>query len=808
MDTLFKSDVALAMYGGGMVPPASTPAALNSSRSPAAPSQYGIQPPPVAASKSNPPSPPHRAKASRQGSVADASVILAANAGSDTHVPGPADHVAPPRTAASGSPSHVSLAQRRGSATALAIATDMEPTPKRKTKAAAAAPDQPNGTASKPSRIKAPPAAKRTHDRDRDRSRQAKVADGSVNTSFSSLTSTTPPRHQQQQDPDLQSSFIASALSMPVGSPPNSDIRSISSDSFDQGDSALEPAPFSDASTPQPQAAPQGAPLPSHAAAGSSTSSSSSSATKVKAPSQKPILKPSSSNTTAPTAITARTIDGMVPAGMGARIERSPSTSSRVGAAAGASSPPSKPGPGAGSSAARKGRASTSSEPGMRRLSTSKSSPSFSVNGSQPLSKDRARAKAAAGDYRKPSSNNFFGEPSWEVFNFHTFVGTEPSPVENRHMKLGAESGAEDDDGLGDDYDYADYEIVTPSRGMFDEGDDEDFPLGADISSNALDGPRGRHRTISSPAGLDHSSVATNATSVSGSITSAVLVDAAAFHESLGGFGSGGGGGVDSRRNGGGSRSVSPRARALALSLKVSASEDAAETRSVASSPSYALSPVRRRKVDNGPIVRDRYGFKRSFEHVSKEDQEAFNVYYAGVCERRRAKWESLLRRSGGQLPPKSDRLKRYIRKGIPYELRTRCWMHYSGAAKDMEENPGLYSLLVYREEQDRSQGYTRENNKIIESIEAIERDLHRTFPDNIYFNPVQPDLNPDGSCTQLPSAFPDGAGAASATSATSAVPPSSASPVSPNSAQNRSKSGSSSPTARSQNPYIRSLRR
>ncbi|KAJ3107834.1 hypothetical protein HDU97_003182 [Phlyctochytrium planicorne] len=229
------------------------------------------------------------------------------------------------------------------------------------------------------------------------------------------------------------------------------------------------------------------------------------------------------------------------------------------------------------------------------------------------------------------------------------------------------------------------------------------------------------------------------------------------------------------------------RARTISSPAGLDRVRSPSEARSVASSPSFALSPVRKRKVDTGPVVRDRYGFKRSFEHVSKEDQDAFNLYYAGVCERRRAKWESLLKRFNGQLPAKQiggDRLKRYIRKGIPHELRTRfyqkCWLFYSGAAKDLDENPGLYTMLVYREEQDRSQGYTRETNKILEFVEVIERDLHRTFPENIHFNPSPTDLRPDGSFSHLPSEQAESC-ANSIRSATSPKPV---------------------------NPYIRSLRR
>ncbi|KAI9359990.1 rab-GTPase-TBC domain-containing protein [Zopfochytrium polystomum] len=195
--------------------------------------------------------------------------------------------------------------------------------------------------------------------------------------------------------------------------------------------------------------------------------------------------------------------------------------------------------------------------------------------------------------------------------------------------------------------------------------------------------------------------------------------------------------------------------------------------RSVSSSPIY--SPVRRKKPELGPIVRDKYGFRRSFEYISKEDQDAFDAYYAGVCERRRQKWDVLLRKCGGVMPPRSDRsLKRYIRKGIPHELRIRCWLHYSGANKDMEENPGLYTMLSYREQQDRSMGYRRDNNKILEHIEVLDKDLHRTFPDNIHFHGGQP--------ASVPETPTDGSGEPTSPTAATAV--------------------------YMRNPYLRSLRR
>lgn len=66
----------------------------------------------------------------------------------------------------------------------------------------------------------------------------------------------------------------------------------------------------------------------------------------------------------------------------------------------------------------------------------------------------------------------------------------------------------------------------------------------------------------------------------------------------------------------------------------------------------------------------------------------------------------------------------RYVRKGIPHAQRAKVWMHYSGASKKLQENPGRYSLFLELTENDTNNEYA----------DAIDKDLHRTFPDNSYF--------------------------------------------------------------------------
>ncbi|KAG0336979.1 hypothetical protein BG000_005946 [Podila horticola] len=124
-------------------------------------------------------------------------------------------------------------------------------------------------------------------------------------------------------------------------------------------------------------------------------------------------------------------------------------------------------------------------------------------------------------------------------------------------------------------------------------------------------------------------------------------------------------------------------------------------------------------------VERDQYGFKKESQWLSHHDFVIFETYYIPIMERRRQKWAIFMNDSHGQLPPRSAKLKRYIRKGIPPALRGEAWFHYSGAEDKCKANPGLFKKLV-------SQAKARGSSN--EHAEVIERDLHRTFPENINF--------------------------------------------------------------------------
>ncbi|SMQ47304.1 unnamed protein product [Zymoseptoria tritici ST99CH_3D7] len=138
-------------------------------------------------------------------------------------------------------------------------------------------------------------------------------------------------------------------------------------------------------------------------------------------------------------------------------------------------------------------------------------------------------------------------------------------------------------------------------------------------------------------------------------------------------------------------------------------------------------------------IPRDRYGFKKASHYVTVEQYNAWNANYTVHIERRAKKWQTLMRSYGlntspgaVRFPPKSDKIKRYVRKGIPPDYRGNAWFWYAGGPGKLAREPGLYGDLLEKVEQGGLGDTDREH---------IERDLNRTFPDNVRFKPDPSDM-------------------------------------------------------------------
>jgi hypothetical protein len=150
------------------------------------------------------------------------------------------------------------------------------------------------------------------------------------------------------------------------------------------------------------------------------------------------------------------------------------------------------------------------------------------------------------------------------------------------------------------------------------------------------------------------------------------------------------------------------------------------ESRSV--SPSSAFLPV---PQPEKPGARDRYGFKKENQFMTIPQYDAWDKGYSQYLARRRKKWTAYLKDSAlmtdrpQRFPSPNAKTKRFVRKGIPPDWRGAAWFYYAGGPAILAKHGGLYDKLLLR------------RAKHVD-IEAIERDLHRTFPDNIQFKPSQ----------------------------------------------------------------------
>jgi hypothetical protein len=178
------------------------------------------------------------------------------------------------------------------------------------------------------------------------------------------------------------------------------------------------------------------------------------------------------------------------------------------------------------------------------------------------------------------------------------------------------------------------------------------------------------------------------------------------------------------------------------LSLPETLKDEALTESSTQTTPAFADVTTFERGTDaktsaTAPAQRDRYGFRSETQHVSLEEYNAWQARYAQHLQRRRIKWDAMLKESSPSsseadqaatihFPARSAKLQRYIRKGIPPEYRGQTWFHFANGHTHLRAHPGLYKRLV-------KQACLRRGDN---NNDLIERDLHRTFPDNVHFKP------------------------------------------------------------------------
>ncbi|KAK0370492.1 TBC domain-containing protein [Colletotrichum melonis] len=142
------------------------------------------------------------------------------------------------------------------------------------------------------------------------------------------------------------------------------------------------------------------------------------------------------------------------------------------------------------------------------------------------------------------------------------------------------------------------------------------------------------------------------------------------------------------------------------------------------------------------PGARDRYGFKKANQHITRKQYDTWDKGYSDYLDRRRKKWTTFMKESGlmtnqpERFPPHSAKAKRFVRKGIPPEWRGAAWFYYAGGPAILAKHSGLYDTLLQKKAKDID-------------VEAIERDLHRTFPDNVKFKPASMASKPNTEPTR-----------------------------------------------------------
>lgn len=122
--------------------------------------------------------------------------------------------------------------------------------------------------------------------------------------------------------------------------------------------------------------------------------------------------------------------------------------------------------------------------------------------------------------------------------------------------------------------------------------------------------------------------------------------------------------------------------------------------------------------VDEMALV-DRWGM-RVLEAKTRTKKELARLKSnAEVEKRREKKWLVMIRAWDETIKKQADLVKRRVRKGVPDSLRGNVWPSFTGSNILRQRHEGLYTELL-----EMDSAFT----------EVIRRDIHRTFPEHVFF--------------------------------------------------------------------------
>ncbi|EDO16910.1 hypothetical protein Kpol_1020p18 [Vanderwaltozyma polyspora DSM 70294] len=141
----------------------------------------------------------------------------------------------------------------------------------------------------------------------------------------------------------------------------------------------------------------------------------------------------------------------------------------------------------------------------------------------------------------------------------------------------------------------------------------------------------------------------------------------------------------------------------------------------------------------------DRYGFRKASKYITEEEYDKWWSNYSYSCSKNKNKWERFMSNNGlpvindtpKKFPAKNDKLKKLVRKGVPAEWRGDAWWAFVNGDDLLNKNKNLYMKLlrvVSQLDEFKNRNDKNADHKYLPELDVIERDLNRTFPNNLHF--------------------------------------------------------------------------